>query len=343
MELKQYLALFRRWAWLLIVGLVLGALSGYAWSLYETPVYEASTRILVTRAPQNTTSDMTNYLSDQQLTQTYVQLLTTQPVIDAVSLKLGSGVDPLQINVKPVINTQIIQLTFDDNDPQRAATVANTLVEVLIDQNENLQSGRYATTEASLQAQIKEIQGQIDGLQSQINNASTQAVQDQLAEVQNQIANLQGEMSSLQQDIQSHTSAVPSATPMPQDQTKILDDKARLSQIQPILTLYQQIYTNLVVLGQPMNSGNTSNSTRISQLQTTLGLYQQIYVNLLNSLETIQLARVQDTPNVVQIEPATIPDKPIRPRPLLYTLLASAIGLLLMVAIAFLIEYLMIR
>ena len=340
MELKQYLALFRRWAWLLIVGLVLGALSGYAWSLYETPVYEASTRILVTRTSQNTTPDMTNYLTDQQLTQTYVQLLTTQPVIDAVSQKLGSVIDPLQINVKPVINTQIIQLTFDDNDPQRAATVANTLVEVLIDQNENLQTGRYATTEASLQAQIKEIQGQIDGLQSQINNASTQAVQDQLAEVQTQIANLQGEMSSLQQDIQSRTSAAPSATPMPQDQTKILDDKARLSQIQPILTLYQQIYTNLVVLGQPMNSGNTSNSTRISQLQTTLGLYQQIYVNLLNNLETIQLARLQDTPNVVQIEPATIPDKPIRPRPLLYTLLAGAIGLLLMAAIAFLIEYL---
>ena len=289
---------------------------------------------------QNTSPDMTNYLTDQQLTQTYVQLLTTQPVIDAVSQKLGSVIDPLQINVKPVINTQIIQLTFDDNDPQRAATVANTLVEVLIDQNENLQTGRYTTTEASLQAEIKEIQGQIDSLQSQISSASTQAVQDQLAEVQTQIANLQSEMSSLQQDIQNHTSAIASATPMPQDQTKILDDKARLSQIQPVLTLYQQIYTNLVVLGQPVNSGNTSNSTRISQLQTTLGLYQQIYVSLLNNLETVQLARLQDTPNVVQIEPAIIPDKPIRPRPLLYSVLAGVIGLLLMAAIAFLIEYL---
>jgi len=340
MELKQYLTLFRRWGWLLIGGLVLGALSGYIWSLYQRPVYEASTRILVTRAPQNTTSDMTNYLTDQQLTQTYVQLLTTQPVIDAVSLKLGSVIDPLQINVKPVINTQIIQLTFDDNDPQRAATVANTLVEVLIDQNENLQSGRYTTTEASLQAQIKEIQGQIDSLQSQIDNASTQAVQDQLAEVQTQIANLQVEVSGLQQDIQSRTSVVPSATPQPQDQAKISDDKARLSQIQPILNLYQQIYTNLVVLGQPMNSGSTSSGTRLSQLQTTLGLYQQIYVNLLNNLETVQLARLQNTPNVVQIEPAIIPDKPIRPRPLLYTVLASVIGLMLMAAIAFLIEYL---
>ncbi|HUH97905.1 MAG TPA: polysaccharide biosynthesis tyrosine autokinase [Anaerolineales bacterium] len=341
MELKQYLTLFRRWAWLLIGGLVLGALGGYLWSVYQNPVYEASTRILVTRAPQNTTSDMTNYLTDQQLTQTYVQLLTTQPVIDAVSQKIGSVIDPLQISVKPVINTQIIQLTFDDNDPQRAAIVANTLVQVLINQNENLQTGRYATTEASLQAQIKEIQGQIDSLQSQINNASTQAVQDQVAQVQTQIADLQAEMSGLQQDIQSRTSVVPSATPQPQDQARISDDRARLAQIQPILSLYQQVYTNLVVLGQPMNSGSTANGgTRLSQLQTTLGLYQQIYVNLLNSLETVQLARLQDTPNVVQIEPATIPARPIRPRPVLYTALAGAIGLLLMAALAFLIEYL---
>jgi len=340
MELKQYLTLFRRWAWLLIGGLILGALGGYLWSLYETPVYEASTRILVTRASQNTAADVTNYLTDQQMTQTYVQLLTTQPVIDAVSIKLGSGIDPTQINVKPVINTQIIQLTFDDTNPQRAATVANTLVAVLIDQNENLQTGRFATTETSLKAQIKEIQGQIDGLQSQINNASSQAVQDQLTQVQAQIASLQSETAKLQQDIQSHTPATPSATPTPQDQTKISDDKARLSQIQPVLSLYQQIYTNLVVLGQPMNSGSTSNGTRLSQLQTTLGLYQQIYVNLLNNLETVQLARLQDTPNVVQIEPAVLPDEPIRPRPVLYTALAGVIGLLLMAVIVFLIEYL---
>ncbi|HEX2696676.1 MAG TPA: Wzz/FepE/Etk N-terminal domain-containing protein, partial [Anaerolineales bacterium] len=292
MELKQYLVLFRRWAWLLIIGLVLGSLGGYIGSLYQTPVYEASTRILVTRAPQDKTSDMT-YLTDQQLTQTYVQLLTTQPVLDAVSLQLGYTVNGDEVHVKPITNTQIIQLTFEDNDPQRASAVANTLVKVLIDQNENLQAGRYATTEESLQAQIQQIQGQIDSLQSQIDNASDQAVQDQLTEVQNQIADLQSEISTLQGDIATRSSTTSSAAPSPEDQAKVAEDQARLAQIQPVLTLYQQIYTNLVVLGKPMNSGATSDgTTRLSQLQTTLGLYQQIYINLLNNLETVKLARL---------------------------------------------------
>src|SRR5574341_1721177 len=112
MELKQYLALLRRWAWLLILGLVLGALGGFVGSLYQAPVYEASTRILATRAPQDKTSDLT-YLTDQQLTQTYVQLLTTQPVLDAVSQQLGYEISPDLVHVKPITNTQIIQLTFE--------------------------------------------------------------------------------------------------------------------------------------------------------------------------------------------------------------------------------------
>jgi tyrosine-protein kinase len=339
MELKQYLSLLRRWAWLLALGLAVGALAGYIASLYQVPVFQASTRILVARAPQDKTSDMT-YLTDQQLAQTYVQLLTTQPVLDAASLQLVYTVDAHRVNVKPITNTQIIQLTFEDNDPHRAADVANTLVKVLIDQNENLQTGRYAATEESLQAQIKQIQDQIDGLQSQIDNASTQAVQDQLAQVQTQIAGLQAEIAALQQDIQNHSPSAPSATPTPEDEAKVVDDQARLTQIQPILNLYQQIYTNLVVLGKPMSSGNISDGTRLSQLQTTLGLYQQIYINLLNNLETVKLARLQNTPNVVQIEPATVPIEPIRPRPLLNTLVAGFVGLMLVTGIAFLIEYL---
>jgi capsular exopolysaccharide synthesis family protein len=71
-----------------------------------------------------------------------------------------------------------------------------------------------------------------------------------------------------------------------------------------------------------------------------LELYQQIYLNLLNSLETIRLARLQNTPNIVQIEPATAPIDPIRPRPLMNTVLAAVVGLMLAAGIVFLIEYL---
>src|SRR4029078_5806253 len=101
MELKQYLSIFRRWVWLLLLGLILGAAGGFFGSNYQTPVYEASTRLLVMRAPQQKTSDYT-YLSDQQLIQTYLQLVTTKPVLEAVSGELGYGVKTEQIKVQQI-------------------------------------------------------------------------------------------------------------------------------------------------------------------------------------------------------------------------------------------------
>jgi len=59
---------------------------------------------------------------------------------------------------------------------------------------------------------------------------------------------------------------------------------------------------------------------------------------LLSSLETIRLARLQNTPNIVQIDAASKPTEPIRPRPVTNMAMAGAIGLILAVGIAFLIE-----
>lgn len=332
MELKDYLSLARRWAWLLAIGLVLGALGGMLGSVFQTPVYQASTRLLVMRAPQEKSTDYT-YLSDQQLVQTYIQLLTTRPVLDGASAILGFVVSIGQITVQQTSDTQAIQLTVEDQDPQRAANIANILVQVLINQNEVIQAGRYALTEQNIQTQITQIENQISAMGTEIDAVSAETVLQQQKQVEAQIATLQAEVTQLQNDIRLLSS------PTTNEQQLLLSEKqARLDQIQPVLALYQQIYSDLVVLGKPANSGD--DTTRLAQLQTTLQLYQQIYINLLNNLEAIRLARLQNTPNVVQIEAAIVPARPIRPRPVMNTGLGAVVGLLLAGSIAFLIEYL---
>ncbi len=333
MELKQYLQIIRRWYWLLILGMLLGGAGGYAASRIQEPVYQASTRALVMRAPQERSSDLT-YLSDQQLVQTYVQLLNTQPVRDGASERLGYTVDKEQVKVQQIRDTQVIEVVVEDYDPAHAAAIANVLVDVLIEQNEAMQSARYASTEESIQAQISQVESQINSIQLSVESISTRNFQNQLQEVEKQIKPLEEEVSQLEQEIASLT---PSNTQ--EKRTLVAEKQARINQIKPFLTLYQQIYSNLVVLGKPVESGS-GNDSRLTQLQSTLELYQNLYINLLSSLETIRLARLQNTPNVIQIEPATRPDEPIRPRPIVNTALASLVGLMLAGGIVFLIEYL---
>ena len=331
MELKEYLRIIKHWAWLMILGLILGGVGGYFASDYQTPVYQTSTRIMIMRPPQESASDYT-YLSAQQLTQTYVQLVTTSPVLEAASAELGYEIKVEQISVQQIRDTQVIQLTVEDENPEHASQIANMLVTKLIEQNETFQSGRFNSAEASLQEQIRQMETQISGLQTIINRISNQNLQDQIDQLEAQIAPLQQEILTLEQEI------VALPTYITENKVLIAQKQARIDQIKPLLSVYQEIYSNLVVLGKPIQGG--SDDPQLVQLQSTLGLYQQIYINLLNSLETIRLARLQNTPNIVQIEPASVPGTPIRPRTIMNTVLAAVVGLMLAVGIIFLVEYL---
>ena len=289
---------------------------------------------MVMRPPQQDNVTDYSYLSGQQLTQTYVQLMTTQPVLAAASEALGYKIKTEQVSVQQIRDTQVIQLSVEDKDPERVVKIANVLVEKLIEQNDTIQAGRFTATEASLRDQIQQMETQITGLQSVINQTSNQNVKDQIKQLEAQITPLQNEVSTLEQEI----AALP-VYDVTKNKIIAAEKRARLDQIKPLLSLYQQIYSNLIVLGKPFESGSGTD-LRLSQLQSTLGLYQQIYINLLNSLESIRLARLQNTPSIVQIEPASIPDKPIRPRTLLNTALAAVIGLMLASGIIFLAEHL---
>jgi capsular exopolysaccharide synthesis family protein len=96
----------------------------------------------------------------------------------------------------------------------------------------------------------------------------------------------------------------------------------------------------MLVLGQGGTSVTGNTQARQDQLQAALTLYQQIYSNLLNNYEAVRLARLRSTPNIVQIQPASIPNKPIRPQPLRDIAMGSLFGAVLLGSVAFLIEYL---
>ena len=100
----------------LIAGLVLGAALGFAVSRIQTPVYEAKTQILISRARQQSNTDMLP-LGEDQLVSTNVQLAKSQPVLDAVSTQLGSKIDADNIQVSAIPNTLIIQIKVQDARP----------------------------------------------------------------------------------------------------------------------------------------------------------------------------------------------------------------------------------
>ncbi len=349
MELKLILILARRWAWLLIIGLLLGGIGAFFISQRQQPIYVASTKIMVTQAPRSSVAEV-QVLNDRDLTDTYIELLVTRPVLAETSQRLGFNVSPSQISAHRVGSTGLLEVVVRDIFPVRAADVANEVVEVLIARNETLQASLFASTEESLQAQIAQVEEQMSALQTTVTEASEETLevrQEQLSEelvtLEETIYTLQSEISSLEVEIETLMPRASLGAPAPllstDEQSQLSALRTDLAQRQFRLTLAQDQYSSLTT--QLANDGSAGDSqARLNQPQTTLALYQQIYSNLLSSYEAVRLARLQNSAHVVQVEAAVPPQRPIQSGPVSNVLLGAAVGLIVMGGIAFLIEYL---
>ena len=349
MELKLIGQILRRWSWLLVIGILVGGGIGYAISIYQTPEYLASTKILVMEPLGDNASNVNN-LNDKELAETYMQLLTTQPILESVSQKVGVTVRKTQIKATRVRDTGLLEVTVRDTDPQRAALTANVLVEVLIEYNEALQKSRFSSSEQSLELQVSEIEGELGRLESNVEQRSEQTLEEQRlavdqkkTELEQQIFGLQGEIARLEQDIDDLTpEALPNqlAPPLTLEQRNQLNEKrTQLAQKQFQLELAQESYFRLM-LPVGASAATVQDPTNLQNLeQANLELYRQLYSTLLSNYEAVRLARLQNTPNVVQVEKALPPTIPIQAGPLRNIILGAVIGLLLTGTIAFALEY----
>lgn len=176
MDLRRYLELFRKWLWLIALASLLAAGAAYLASRLSTPVYRASSTLLVNQANNPTSlADYSTLLASQQSAKTYTELLVKRPTLDAViqNLNLNITSDRLlgQIQVSPVRDTALITVSAEDSDPTRAAAIANELGRVFISQINATQSNRFSTSEQNISNQLETLLGEITSTQQALDAA----------------------------------------------------------------------------------------------------------------------------------------------------------------------------
>lgn len=164
-EIRHYLTLLARWLWLIILGAVLAGGSTFAVSWFSTPVYEASTTLLINEGQKGAGLDYNAILLSERVAKTYSQLLKSGPVLEEAAAQLGFGLEAKDIVVELVRDTQLICLRARHADPERAAAIANTVPVVFIAQNSRTQSARFASLEESLKSEIAAAEAQVEASQ----------------------------------------------------------------------------------------------------------------------------------------------------------------------------------
>jgi polysaccharide biosynthesis transport protein len=182
-DLRQYAFLLWHWAWLIALAAVLAAGSAYLFSKGQTPIYQASTTIMVNSAPSTQSTDYSSIMASQNLTATYAQMITNQPVLKAVAQRLELGDDTKalgSISVTPVRDTQLITIAVELPDADLAAKVANGIAEVFAGQIQDMQSARYDASSETIKVQMASMDTQIQDLTAQAAQASDKTEQARL-------------------------------------------------------------------------------------------------------------------------------------------------------------------
>ncbi len=137
MEVKAYLAVLRRRAWILIVAtLICVAVVAYGFDKIP-PVYEASTSLRVlTPIEGGATYVQFQIYYGNRLANTYVQMASSNAVMEEMQKRLGLS-EPPKVKVEAIPDSEIVKITAQAADPVTAVKIANTLAEIVTTQSIN--------------------------------------------------------------------------------------------------------------------------------------------------------------------------------------------------------------
>jgi capsular polysaccharide biosynthesis protein len=130
MEVTNYIRIFRKRGWIVILVALVAAASAFGVSRMQTPVYSASVTLSVN--PASADWGLSNATKD--LLRNYVENIRThrmsQEVIDRAQLDMDTTTLLGKLYVSPAGDTFTLQIEVRSTDPEVAMTIAQTMAEV---------------------------------------------------------------------------------------------------------------------------------------------------------------------------------------------------------------------
>jgi non-specific protein-tyrosine kinase len=138
MEIRGYLQTLWKWRRLLIICTLGAGIAGFLVSSLIPPTYEARVLLMSNQSTNTGFIDYSSLLGQQQVFDTYPELLRTRVILESVISNLGLKTDPerlvKQIEITPLPDTQLLEVKVQNENAQRAADIANEIVLTFLNQ-----------------------------------------------------------------------------------------------------------------------------------------------------------------------------------------------------------------
>ncbi|PFN80588.1 capsular biosynthesis protein [Bacillus sp. AFS076308] len=143
-SIKELFETLKKRLWLIVsITVIAAVISGVISYYFLTPIYQASTQILVNQAKNDQTSYQYNEVqTNLQLINTYNVIITSPAILDIVSKDLDLNMTASQLKSKITVgsekDSQVVNLSVQDPNKELAAKIANKTAEVFKSQITNI-------------------------------------------------------------------------------------------------------------------------------------------------------------------------------------------------------------
>ena len=196
-DLQMYLRPLQRWWWLILLAMVIGGVSAFLFLRQRPPSYISSGTVMVGTALQERNPDSQQLSLTQGLAQTYARIAQRSSVKNATMAALGMDWLP-PYNVRA--ESQLIEITVTDVDPQRAYAVATELINQLILLSPGGQERQ--AREVFIQEQLRKLEQSMRETEEEIGrrqaDLSAALSARQIRQYEDQIAALEAKQATLQ-------------------------------------------------------------------------------------------------------------------------------------------------
>jgi succinoglycan biosynthesis transport protein ExoP len=337
LHLRDYLTVILRRRWIVTVFSAALIITVLIFSIRQKPVYESTTTILINRSSPNVLSIQQvapmgsgDYYNARDYYETQYKLIKSNTVLKNVAAGLGFGeespysmerLDKL-IEVRPIKNSQLVEISVEDPNPAIAADIANAVVDEYIKNNleRNIEATNYAGKWLSerIEEQRNKLRDSEIALQKyrekhDIRILPLMSSEGAIEEIKVEYARLQSVLSNY---LQRYTEKHP----------KVIEIRAQIRSLQDKIQGLEDVDTSKITL-------------EYSVLEREVQSNKRIYEVLLARLKEIDLSSTLNLNNVSVIDRAEVPEKPVRPNLGLNMIMAVIAGVFGGILLAFFVEY----
>lgn len=209
----------RRW-WLVLLFAVLAGVVGYIVSINQTPVYKATTSLLVGSSIQSAAVNRNDLQASEQLAATYADLTRRQPVlqraIDELGVDMSWGKLRSRVQTEVPGGTHLLEIQVEADSPEEAEILADEIARqlILLSPSGGLNTTEQREDESFVQERLDELKVKIESGQANLEEMENRFLSTSDDEImvelvsridtlQTMIGRWEGNYANLQQSIEA--------------------------------------------------------------------------------------------------------------------------------------------